>query len=110
MHEMKLKTVPFSLMKNGEKTIECRLYDEKRRKIQLGDSIVFSLMDDENQKITVKVVGLLRYATFAKMFSKNDPTKFGENTAEELTESLLTYYSLERQKKDSVLGIEFELE
>ena len=38
-HTMKLKEDPFERMKNGTKTIEFRLYDEKRRKIKVGDEI-----------------------------------------------------------------------
>ena len=30
-HEMRLHDEPFNLIKNGTKTIELRLYDEKRR-------------------------------------------------------------------------------
>ena len=38
---MKLNNVPFETIKNGTKTIELRLYDEKRRKIKIGDTICF---------------------------------------------------------------------
>ena len=35
-HEMRLDPAPFRMIKRGEKTIELRLYDEKRRKIAVG--------------------------------------------------------------------------
>ena len=35
VHNMKLNESPFEKIKAGTKTIELRLYDEKRRKIQL---------------------------------------------------------------------------
>ena len=38
---MKLNDAPFETIKNGTKTIELRLYDEKRRKIKIGDTICF---------------------------------------------------------------------
>lgn len=41
-HEMRLNTQPFKKIKEGEKTIELRLYDEKRRGISAGDIIVFT--------------------------------------------------------------------
>ena len=41
-HEMKLQEVPFKMIKKGIKTIEMRLYDEKRKKISIGDSIHFT--------------------------------------------------------------------
>ena len=46
LHQMKLKLSPFQKIKNGSKTIELRLYDEKRQKVQVGDFIaVISLSD-----------------------------------------------------------------
>ena len=42
VHQIKLNESLFERIKNGTKTIEFRLYDEKRRKIKLGDKIEFS--------------------------------------------------------------------
>ena len=41
-HQMQLQPEPFSMIKSGVKTIELRLYDEKRRKIRIGDEILFT--------------------------------------------------------------------
>ena len=38
VHEMKLHESPFKKIKSGKKTVELRLYDDKRRKINIGDS------------------------------------------------------------------------
>ena len=40
-HFMHLKEAPFGQIWNGSKTIELRLYDEKRRKIKRNDFIEF---------------------------------------------------------------------
>ena len=37
LHKMKLNESPFERMKNETKTIEFRLYDEKRQQIKVGD-------------------------------------------------------------------------
>ena len=37
LHKMKLNESPFERIKNGTKTIEFRLYDEKRQKIKIRD-------------------------------------------------------------------------
>lgn len=107
---MKLNDEPFGLITSGAKTVECRLFDEKRQRVQLGDTITFTNTSDENKTVTVKVVGLLRYATFGDMFARNDPAKFGGHDAASLTLALQQYYSLEEQARYGVLGIEFELE
>ena len=39
LHKMKLKLSPFEKIKDGSKTIELRLYDEKRQKVKIGDFI-----------------------------------------------------------------------
>ena len=39
IHKMKLKESPFERIKNGTKTIEFRLYDDKRKKVKIGDEI-----------------------------------------------------------------------
>jgi len=109
MHHMKLKQAPFSMIKSGQKTVECRLYDEKRQKIAVGDHIVFSRIDKPSETIEVAVTGLLRYATFADMFHTNESHRFGGENESSLTESLLQYYSLENQKENGVLGIELRL-
>ena len=42
VHKMKLNSTPFEMIKNGEKTIELRLFDEKRQQLKAGDKIVFT--------------------------------------------------------------------
>lgn len=44
-HIMNLNKQPFDMIKKGRKNIELRLFDEKRRKIQIGDYIVFKLVE-----------------------------------------------------------------
>ena len=40
-HIMRLNPIPMENIRNGNKIIELRLYDEKRRKIAVGDTIKF---------------------------------------------------------------------
>ena len=105
-HRMKLAQVPFSMIANGVKTCEARLYDEKRRQIDLGDTIIFRQGDNTSQQLEVKVVGLLRYETFGDMFARTDPRKFGGENAEQMTAQMLHYYEQTEQDKHGVIGIE----
>lgn len=41
-HCMKLNAEPFEKIERGEKAIELRLFDEKRRAVKTGDIIEFS--------------------------------------------------------------------
>lgn len=108
-HQLKLATGPFNAIISGNKTIESRLYDEKRRKIQLGDEIIFTNRDNPSQTTAVKVVGLLRYATFHDLFSHNNPRKFGGESVEWLENQISEFYSTEDQRLYGVVGIEFIL-
>lgn len=51
IREMNLHNEPFNLIKQGTKTIELRLYDEKRQQIKVGDTIVFTNRST-NEKIS----------------------------------------------------------
>ncbi len=46
-HVMKLRPNPFSMIKSRQKTIELRLYDEKRQLLSVGDIIRFVNTKDE---------------------------------------------------------------
>ena len=75
-HQLKLATEPFNAIISSNKTIESRLYDAKRQKIQIGDRIIFTNRDNSEQTVAAEVVGLLRYATFHDLFIHNNPAKF----------------------------------
>ena len=57
-HMMNLNPSPFNMIREGYKTIELRLYDEKRKLISVGDIIIFSNTVDSNDTLCVKVVDL----------------------------------------------------
>lgn len=108
-HQLQLATEPFELIKNGTKTIECRLYDEKRQLIELGDELIFTNRENPEETLSATVVGLLRYASFEDLFSVCDITKFGGETAEGLTALIRQFYSEEQERQYGVLGIHIRL-
>ena len=108
-HQLKLATEPFNAIISGNKTIESRLYDAKRQKIQIGDRIIFTNRDNSEQTVTAEVVGLLRYATFRDLFSHNNPRKFGGDNVEWLENQISEFYSIEDQKIYGMIGIEFRV-
>ena len=108
-HQLKLATEPFNAIISGDKTIESRLYDAKRQRIQIGDRIIFTNRDNSEQTVTAEVVGLLRYATFRDLFSHNNPRKFGGESVEWLEKQIGEFYSLSDQLENGVIGIKFEI-
>ena len=57
IHQMKLRPVPFSQIRDGIKTVELRLHDEKRRLIRPGDRITFT-QTETGETLTVRVTAL----------------------------------------------------
>lgn len=53
VHEMLLAPKPFEMMKSGPEDAELRLYDEKRKHIQIGDRIRFYCTENQTQTIEV---------------------------------------------------------
>jgi ASC-1-like (ASCH) protein len=106
-HNLQLATKPFLAIRNGDKTIESRLYDGKRQLIQIGDEIVFTNRENTEDTLSVRVIGLLRYASFDDLFSHNDQTKFGGSSIDELLIQIREFYSTTDEQEYGVIGIEF---
>ena len=105
-HQMKLGHEPFCAIKEGRKTIESRLYDEKRQQITVGDEIIFSENDHPENTVRAKVVNLLRHPTFKELFVNNDSRLFGgERNQDQLLEQIKQFYSDEDEQKYGVVGI-----
>ncbi|OGC81930.1 MAG: hypothetical protein A2V81_03570 [Candidatus Abawacabacteria bacterium RBG_16_42_10] len=107
-HEMWLNANAFSMVKSGSKTIELRLYDEKRRKLKTGDKITFSNRTDKNEKIDTLIIDLLVFPSLEEMFNTIDGIAVGYNQDARLQEKLDNmhkYYSPEEEKLYGVCAI-----
>lgn len=106
LHKMKLNESPFERMKNGTKTIEFRLFDEKRQQIKVGDQIEFSKLPDLQEKLLVDVVELYREDTFENLFRKlyND-----EKEITRKTNSMHQIYSPEKEQQYGILGVKIKI-
>ena len=106
IHKMKLNESPFERIKNGTKTIEFRLFDEKRQKIKIGDKIEFSKLSELKEKILVEVLEIYKDVGFEQLFKQ----LFNDNEEiERKTQSMLQYYSHEQEKEYGVVGIKIKL-
>ena len=106
IHKMKLLDSPFERIKNGTKTVEFRLYDEKRSKIKIGDQIEFSKLPDLQETILVDVLDLYREDTFENLFKK---LFTDEDEIKKKTKSMYQYYSPDEEKQYGVVGIKISL-
>lgn len=110
MISMELQDKYFNYMLHGTKRIELRLFDEKRKKIKIGDLIkITNAINDE--VFTVKVVGLLQYRTFEELFNDYSIEVLADKKMNkyDLLSELEKFYPREKQEQYNVLGIKIEL-
>ena len=105
LHKMKLNESPFEMIKNGTKTIEFRLYDEKRQGVKIGDKIEFSKLPDLQEKLLVDVLELYQEDTFERLFRK---LSFNEEEVIRKTRAMHEIYSQEKEQQYGVLGIKIK--
>ena len=107
LHQMKLLESPFKRIKDGTKTIEFRLNDEKRQKINIGDKIEFTLLPELKEKLIVEVLEIYNADTFYQLF-----LNLGNNDeeAKEHTEGMYTIYSKEEEEKYGAWGAKIKID
>ncbi len=108
-HEMKLKPQPFQRIKEGSKTVELRLFDEKRRLIKVGDTISFTNTSSK-ERSEVVVVDLQSYKDFFELYAKFDKISMGYEADEvAVPEDMYAYYPEEEIAKYGVVAIVISL-
>jgi ASC-1-like (ASCH) protein len=108
---MRLRSEPFNKIKNGLKVVELRLYDEKRREIQIGDDILFTLFGAE-ETLRCTVVDLYRFKDFEELYSILSYRAlgyWGEEIAAASPRDMEQYYATEDIEKYGVVGIRIKL-
>lgn len=111
-YKMRLRTQPFNKIYNGLKTIELRLFDDKRSMIKIEDVIRFELLEESDKWIEVKVKELFRFDTFEELYATLPLEKLGyteDNKEDANYMNMRQYYTEEDEKKYGVLAIEFEV-
>ncbi|MEC9291365.1 MAG: ASCH domain-containing protein [Pseudomonadota bacterium] len=103
---MSVQTKYYNLLKTGSKTIELRLFDEKRQQIKVGHNITFSNSSNATDSFEAEVVALHKAPTFTELFSTIDVNVTGESHAETMVNVLEEFYPREKQLEHSVVGIE----
>ena len=110
-HYMKLQAAPFALIAAGVKTVELRLYDEKRKKLTVGDEIEFTNVES-GARLCCTVVALHKFPTFAALYAAIPLLKCvytAQNVASASPADMEQYYTKEEQRAFGVVGIEIAL-
>lgn len=110
IHVMNLNPAPFEMIRARQKTIELRLYDEIRRRIQVGDTIRF-VNTQTGEKLTAAVTELYVFDSFEALYQTLPLLDCGytvETVAFARPEDMDAYYSNEAQRKYGVVGIKLK--
>lgn len=111
-HIMNLHDMPYHAIKSGIKTIELRLYDEKRRLISVGDEIEFINSANSTLSLHCRVIALHKFASFEELYQVLPLLKCGyteQDISTAAPSDMDMYYSKEKQARYGVIGIEIEL-
>lgn len=108
-HEMSLKSEYFEKIRSGTKTIECRLYDDKRKAITVGDTIRFTNAQNESEQVECTVTALHPFSTFKELIDHFSIASLGGETPEQFLGVLQAFYSPEAEAEHGVVGIEVEV-
>ena len=107
-HEMNLNNEPFERIKNGTKTIELRLNDEKRQLLKIKDLIEF-INRSNNERMLVEIENLYYYPTFEELYKNFDKVAMGYDEDDIANpKDMEEYYSPEKQSKYGVLAIKIK--
>ena len=108
-HYMNLYPAPFLAIKTGVKTVEMRLNDEKREKIEQGDYIIFT-NNETKEELLVRVEKRVVYPSFRELYSEYDKISIGYKKDEIANPNdMLIYYTEEKIKKYGALALELSL-
>ncbi|NLK94699.1 MAG: ASCH domain-containing protein [Clostridiales bacterium] len=104
---MNLQDKFFNMVKSGNKTLEVRLLDDKRKKLMVGDTIEFS--NSTNEKISVIIISIQIYDNFIDLLKDNNYLDIGLNnsTEEEALNELYSIYPKEKSSKYKAIAIKF---
>ncbi|MGV8086865.1 MAG: ASCH domain-containing protein [Candidatus Woesearchaeota archaeon] len=109
-HEMHLNSENFDAILTGSKIVETRLYDEKRKKINVGDKILFYKVPDSSNTLSVRVVKLSKFNTLKEMIDAIPINYWRKKayTKQELLNANWPYTS-EQIQKYGLLAIQIDL-
>lgn len=114
----------FEAVKAGTKTVEIRLFDDKRKLVDIGDYIEFRKLSNPKERVTRRVADLNIFSTFEELFKSEryengkrvvklryTPAQVGAPegaTVKSLVDGMYKYYDKAQEKKYGVIAFVLE--
>lgn len=123
--EMHLSPDMFDAVKAGTKTVEIRLFDDKRKLIDYDDYIEFIKVGDETQRVKRRVTGIDIYDDLEELFLTNEiqfkidspkvlrfqPEEVGSpagSSAKDMAKAMGKYYTAEQIEKYGLIAFRLQ--
>ena len=104
-HSMNLHDAPFCKIKEGLKTVEMRLFDQRRKSIKVGDTILFT-NNSTGEQMVVSVTSVEVFETFQQLYNCYDKVAIGYMPSEVANpDDMLLYYTKEQIALHGVVAI-----
>ena len=107
IHNMNLVPWAFEEVKSGRKDVEVRLNDEKRQKMNIGDTIIFT-NTETGEELKAEIVNRYLFDSFEELFEAFDYKRIGVKETDTY-EIMNNFYTKEDQEQYKALGIEIKL-
>ena len=106
---MSLQHTYYEMLMSGDKDIELRLYDEKRRRMHNGDIVLIYNAQNCNDYIRAKIMRLHIAKSFADLSTKISVTRTGFPNLNSLMSAISKFYDSDTESKYGIVGIELEI-
>ena len=106
---MNLQRAYYDMIKLGDKDIELRLYDEKRRKMRNNDIVLIYNAQNPSDYMKCKIVRLHIAKSFADLSAKISMFRTGFATLNSLMNAVSKFYSEDLESKYGIVGIELDI-
>lgn len=110
-HAFRLNARPFASIQSGRKRYEVRLFDEKRQRLAVGDTIAFTRVPDGAGPLLAEVTDLRTYPSFQALYQKIPAADLDCEgwTMDELLSSTYGIYPRDEELKYGVVAIEIRV-
>ena len=98
----------FEMIKSGQKDIELRAYDEKRKKMKAGDRFLLYDAENPNESIICEILNMHVAPNFESLFKNLDIKRSGFHNMQELIDVVTKFVSHEELQREQVVGIEIK--
>ena len=105
---MSVRNKYFEMIKSGQKDIELRAYDEKRKKLKAGDRFLLYNAGNTDESIICEILNMHVAPDFESLFKNLDIKRSGFQNLDELISVVTKFVSHEELQREQVVGIEIK--